>query len=57
MRPGKPTENGLIESFYGRLRDECPNVNEFAALDDVRAALRSWQHDITTIFRTDHLAI
>jgi putative transposase len=28
-RPGKPTDNGLIESFNGRLRDEFLNVNEF----------------------------
>jgi putative transposase len=45
IRPGKPTENGFIESFNGRLRDECLNVNEFATLDDARAVLRSWQHD------------
>jgi len=45
IRPGKPTENGFIESFNGRLRDECLNVNEFATLDDVRAVLRSWRHD------------
>lgn len=45
IRPGKPTENGFIESFNGRLRDECLNVNEFATLDEVRAVLRSWRHD------------
>jgi Integrase core domain/IstB-like ATP binding protein len=28
-RLGKPAENGLIESFNGRLRDECLNVTEF----------------------------
>ena len=38
-------ENGFIESFNGRLSDECLNVNEFATLDDVRAVLRSWRHD------------
>ena len=45
IRPGKPTENGFIESFNGRLRDECLNVNEFATLEHVRQVLRSWQHD------------
>jgi len=45
IRPGKPTENGLIESFNGRLRDECLNVNEFATLDQVRQVLEAWQHD------------
>jgi putative transposase len=45
IRPGKPIENAFIESFNGRLRDECLNVNEFATLDEVRAVLQSWQHD------------
>ena len=35
-RPGKPTDNGLIESFNGRLRDEFLNVNEFITMLDVR---------------------
>ena len=35
-RPGKPTDNGLCESFNGRLRDECLNVNEFGSLDHAR---------------------
>jgi putative transposase len=34
IHPGKPTENGLIESINGRLRDECLNVNQFASLED-----------------------
>jgi putative transposase len=29
IHPGKPTENGYIESFNGRLRDECLNVHQF----------------------------
>jgi putative transposase len=45
IRPGKPTEDGFIESFNGRLRDECLNVNEFATLDQVRQVLEAWQHD------------
>ena len=39
--PGKPTENGHIESFNGRLRDECLNVNQFNSLDDAQAQDRS----------------
>ena len=31
IRPGKPTDNGYIESFNGKLRDECLNVNLFSA--------------------------
>jgi putative transposase len=45
IRPGKPTENGFIESFNGRLRDECLNVIEFATLEEARSVLRSWQND------------
>jgi putative transposase len=33
-RPGKPTDNALVESFNGRLRDECLNTNWFLSLDD-----------------------
>ena len=45
IRPGKPTENGMIESFNGRLRDECLNANEFASLDEARIILETWRHD------------
>jgi putative transposase len=44
-RPGKPTDNGHIESFNGRLRDECLNVQQFLSLDDARAKLTAWQRD------------
>ena len=44
-RPGKPTDNGLIESFNGRLRDECLNVHEFTTLHDAREKLKAWQDD------------
>ena len=45
IRPGKPAENGLCESFNGRLRDECLNVNEFTSLDHARAVLTAWKDD------------
>jgi putative transposase len=34
IRPGKPVENGFIESFNGKLRDECLNANQFLSIDD-----------------------
>ena len=43
--PGKPTENGHIESFNGRLRDECLNVNQFVALEDARNQIERWRVD------------
>jgi transposase InsO family protein len=39
IRPGKPVENSYIESFNGRLRDECLNVEIFFTLGDVRYKL------------------
>lgn len=45
IRPGKPVENGFIESFNGRLRDECLNVEVFFTLEDVREKLARWQAD------------
>lgn len=45
IRRGKPVENGLIESFNGRLRDECLNVTEFTSLEHARATLARWQDD------------
>jgi putative transposase len=35
-RPGKPTDNGFVESFNGRFRDECLNTHWFLNLDDAR---------------------
>jgi putative transposase len=45
IRPGKPVENSFIESFNGRLRDECVNVHVFFTLDDVREKLAQWRED------------
>ena len=41
----RTAENGLIESFNGRLRDECLNVTEFTSLEHARATLSAWQDD------------
>lgn len=45
IRPGKPMENGHIESFNGRLRDEGLNVNQFLSLDHARQLLEAWRLD------------
>ena len=49
IRPGKPVENGYVESFHGRLRDECLNVNLFFGLADARRKLESWRQDYNTV--------
>jgi putative transposase len=42
-RPGKPTDNAMVESFNGRLRDECLNTNWFLSLDDARRKIEAWR--------------
>ena len=49
IRPGKPLENSYIESFNGRLRDECLNVEAFLALSDVRDKLARWRDDYNQV--------
>ena len=44
-RPGKPTDNAFIESFNGRLREECLNQNWFTSLADARQIVETWRED------------
>lgn len=44
-RPGKPTDNALIESFNGSFRDECLNTHWFLSLDDARQKIEQWRRD------------
>ena len=44
-RPGKPTDNAFVESFNGRLRDECLNAHWFLSLADARAKIEAWRRD------------
>ena len=45
IAPGKPQQNGLVESFNGRLRDELLNETLFRSLPHARGALESWRRD------------
>ena len=45
IRPGRPVENGFIESFNGRLRDELLNETLFTSLAQVRITLGCWRAD------------
>jgi putative transposase len=45
IAPGKPQQNGFVESFNGKLRDECLNENLFSSLSDAQGVLEIWQHD------------
>jgi len=40
-RPGKPMDNALIESFHGRFRDECPNVNWYLPLEGTKTKIEA----------------
>ncbi len=44
-RPGKPTDNAFVESFNGRLRDECLNTHWFLSLDDAQSKVEAWRQD------------
>ena len=43
IRPGKPVENALMESFTGRLREERLNENWFMSLADARQKVEAWR--------------
>jgi len=45
IAPGKPQQNGFIESFNARLRDECLNETIFTSLAHARQVLAAWRHD------------
>jgi putative transposase len=45
IRPGRPVQNGYIESFNGRLRDDCLNGEIFFSLSDAREKLERWRRD------------
>ena len=45
IAPGKPMQNGFVESFNGRLRDECLNETLFTSLPHARFVLDAWRHD------------
>ena len=45
IQPGRPMQNGHVESFNGRLRDECLNANWFRNLMDARAKIGAWQEE------------
>jgi len=45
IEPGKPTQNGSVESFNGRLRDELLNEYAFPTLFHARSAVEHWRID------------
>jgi len=45
IQPGKPTQNARIESFHGRLREECLSVSWFQNLFDARRKIAAWRQE------------
>ena len=49
IRPGKPIENCFVESFNGRFRDECLNLQWFRSLAHARRRIESWRVDYNEV--------
>jgi putative transposase len=47
-RPGRPSDNALVESFNSRFRQECLNQHWFMSLQDARSKLEAWQREYNT---------
>jgi putative transposase len=48
IAPGKPMQNGYVESFNGRMRDELLNESLFFGIDHARSAITEWREDFNT---------
>ena len=48
IAPGKPQQNGFVESFNGRFRDECLNEHLFSTLTAARQIIETWRIDYNT---------
>jgi len=49
IAPGKPVQNAFVESFNGRLRDECLNEHAFRSLHEARSLVEAWRIDYNTV--------
>lgn len=49
IQPGRPMQNGYIESFNGKFRDECLNEHWFETLTQARAAIAAWRQDYNQV--------
>lgn len=49
IAPGKPQQNGFVESFNGKLRDECLNEHVFFSLAQARRVIEAWRVDYNTV--------
>lgn len=49
IEPGKPVQNAYVESFNGRVRDECLNEQWFLDLNHARKVIETWRKDYNTL--------
>jgi putative transposase len=49
IEPGRPMQNGYIESFNGKFRDECLNEHWFQTLAQARSAIATWRQDFNEV--------
>jgi putative transposase len=49
IEPGKPNQNAYVESFNGRLRDECLNEHWFFSLGQARETIETWRLDYNAL--------
>jgi putative transposase len=49
ITPGRPMENGYIESFHGKFREECLNEHWFLTLEDARETIENWRLDYNRV--------
>jgi putative transposase len=49
IQPGRPMQNGYIESFNGKFRDECLNEHWFETLGQARSAIALWRTDYNEV--------
>jgi transposase InsO family protein len=49
IEPGRPIQNGYIESFNGKFRDECLNEQWFETLQLARSAIKAWRQDYNEV--------
>ena len=47
--PGKPWQNGVIESFNGKFRDECLGIEEFRSREEARVVIEKWRRDYNEV--------
>jgi putative transposase len=49
IQPGRPMQNGYIESFNGKFRDECLNEQWFDNLTQARSVVSTWRQDYNEV--------